>query len=91
MIYEDLVKQYQPRPCHTEKQAKVLQGHIDILLDKASLNEDEQDYLTMLGLVMWNYEERYVEPITMTRWEYFQASVEQGFYNLVWRWENKTW
>lgn len=57
LTYEQLMTAFMPRPIQSEAQYWQTQAHIDALLDKEDLTTDEQDYLTMLGLVIERYED----------------------------------
>lgn len=57
LTYEQLMTAFMPRPIQSEAQFWETQARIDVLLDKDDLTLDEQDYLTMLGLVIERYED----------------------------------
>ena len=58
LTYEQLMTAFAARPIHSEAQYWETQAQIDTLLDKGDLTADEQDYLTMLGLIIERYEDR---------------------------------
>lgn len=55
--YLTLWQQFAPRPIQNDQQYHETQARIDALLDKGQLTAGEQDYLTMLGMVVEAYEE----------------------------------
>lgn len=55
--YKTLLLQFPPRPIHSEQQYYEAQERIDALIDKGELTADEEDYLTLLGMVVEAYEE----------------------------------
>ncbi len=57
LTYEQLMTAFMPRPIQSEAQYWETQAHIDDLVDKNDLTADEQDYLTLLGLVIERYED----------------------------------
>ncbi len=57
LTYEQLMTEFVPRPINSEAQYWETQSRIDALVDKGDLTPDEQDYLTMLGLVIARYED----------------------------------
>lgn len=57
-FYVELLKSLLPRPIHSQEQYDKVQRHIDILIDKGYLLEDERDYLVLLGLLIKDYEDR---------------------------------
>lgn len=57
LTYEQLMTAFMPRPIQSEAQYWETQAGIDALLDKDDLTPDEQDYLTLLGLVIERYED----------------------------------
>ncbi|HEY9705040.1 MAG TPA: hypothetical protein V6C58_21555 [Allocoleopsis sp.] len=54
-----LFAKFTPRPITTESQFLATQNVIDSLIDQEHLNNDEQDYLNLLGLLIKDYEENY--------------------------------
>lgn len=55
--YSDLLNNFPPRPIKSEEQLAKTQGVIDALLDRPELTPDEQDYLNLLGTLIYEYEE----------------------------------
>lgn len=58
MTYSEMLARYAPRPIYTEEGADRIQELIDALIDKpTTLTEDEQDFLTLLGALMFLWED----------------------------------
>lgn len=57
-FYIELLKSLLPRPINSQEQYDKVQRHVDILIDKGHLLEDERDYLVLLGLLIKDYEDR---------------------------------
>lgn len=55
-IYRELVQAFPPRPIRTEEQYQAVQKRIDSLLDREELTPEEQEYLTVLGMLVEMYE-----------------------------------
>ncbi len=50
---------FPPRPINNEQKFITTQNRLDFLLDKQELNQDERDYLKILGMLIYDYEEKY--------------------------------
>ncbi len=55
--YTDLLNHFPPRPIKSEEQLAATQSMINALLDRPELTPDEQDYLNLLGTLVYEYEE----------------------------------
>jgi HTH-type transcriptional regulator/antitoxin HigA len=60
--YIDLLQAFPPRPIKSESELLATQKVIDTLIDRAPLTPDEEDYLNVLGALVYEYEET-LEPI----------------------------
>jgi HTH-type transcriptional regulator / antitoxin HigA len=60
--YIELLKAFPPRPITAEEELMATQTAIDSLLDKGELTRDERDYLHVLGMLVYEYEQT-LEPI----------------------------
>jgi len=60
--YIELLKTFPPRPITADSELTATQETIDSLLDKSELTPDERDYLNLLGLLVYEYEQT-LEPI----------------------------
>ena len=47
-----------PRPITSETELETTQAHIDQLLDKATLSQDDRDFLNVLGMLVYDYEQK---------------------------------
>jgi len=61
--YIELLKTFPPRPIASEEEFVATQEVIDSLIDRAELTPDEQDYLNVLGTLVYEYEQLNYEPI----------------------------
>ncbi len=60
--YIELLTAFPPRPINAESELIATQETIDSLLDKSELTPDEHDYLNLLELLVYEYEQT-LEPI----------------------------
>lgn len=60
--YRQLLQQFPPRPIKSDEQLEIMQERVNSLLDKPELTLDEQDYLDVLGTLIYQYEQNQ-EPI----------------------------
>ncbi|MEG4801460.1 transcriptional regulator [Microcoleus sp. ARI1-B5] len=60
--YIELLKSFPPRPITVESELIATQETSDSLLDKGELTPDECDYLNLLGMLVYEYEQT-LEPI----------------------------
>lgn len=57
--YLELLYSFPPRPITTEEEFLAMQEVIDSLIDKGELTTDEQDYINVLGTLVYEYEQKY--------------------------------
>ncbi len=55
--YLDLVTEFAPRPIRNEAELIATQERVNELLDGKKLNQDDRDYLRVLGMLIYEYEE----------------------------------
>ena len=55
--YIDLLAEFPPRPIYSDSELEAVQTVIDELIDRGKLNSDEEDYLSLLGTLVHQYEE----------------------------------
>lgn len=60
--YTQLLQQFPPRPIKSEEELEMMKERVNSLLDKPELMPDEQDYLDLLGILIYQYEQNQ-EPI----------------------------
>ena len=56
--YRQLLAQFPPRPINTDEELEATQAVINHLLDKPELTADEEDYLDLLGILVYDYEQQ---------------------------------
>ncbi|MGK7963117.1 helix-turn-helix domain-containing protein [Crocosphaera sp.] len=78
--YLDLVTEFAPRPIMNEEGFRATQQRINLILKQKNLNEDEKDYLRVLGMLIFDYEERNEKFPKLTDKELLQTLIEE--YNL---------
>ena len=64
--YIELITKFPPRPITNETELIATQNRINSILDKGSLTKDDRDYLKILGMLVYEYEEEH-EPISTIR------------------------
>lgn len=62
LSYVELLQAFPPRPIKSDEELLAIQNVIDALTDNAPLTPDEQDYLDLLGTLVYEYE-RTKEPV----------------------------
>ncbi len=60
--YIHLLQQFPPRTINNDEELEATQEVIDRLLDRAELSPEESDYLNVLGILVFEYEQK-SEPI----------------------------
>lgn len=58
--YRTLLQDFPPRPIRTAAQVAAVQARIDALLDRPELSPTEEEYLSLLGDLVWHWEEEHV-------------------------------
>lgn len=64
--YDELLEEFPPRPIQSEQGYWAVQAQIDALIDKGDLTPDEQDFLSLLGMLVERYETEH-EPMPELR------------------------
>jgi HTH-type transcriptional regulator / antitoxin HigA len=57
--YLELIQAFPPRPIATDAELEAVQAQVNQILDGGPLGNDEQDYLRLLGILIYDYEERH--------------------------------
>lgn len=60
--YLELITSFPPRSIKSEVELIATQARINFILDKGQLNQDERDYIKILGMLVDEYEEKH-EPM----------------------------
>lgn len=55
--YLELINSFPPRPINNEVELITTQNKINSILDKHNLTQDDKDYLKVLGILVYEYEE----------------------------------
>ena len=74
--YLELMLAFPPRPIACDTDLTLVQQQVNRLLDSGLVGKDEQDYLKLLGLLIYDYEERNEPRFEMTEDERSIASQE---------------
>ena len=56
--YLQLVNEFPPRPIGNQDELIATQKRINSILDKANINQDDRDYVKVLGMLVYDYEEK---------------------------------
>ena len=56
--YIDLLNEFPPRPIKSEQDFRGIQKIVDALLDLKQLSPDQKEYLSLLGMIIHEYEEK---------------------------------
>ncbi|NEQ68866.1 MAG: transcriptional regulator [Symploca sp. SIO2D2] len=56
--YLNLITNFPPRPITNDAELIANQQMINSILDKNHINQDDQDYLRVLGMLVYEYEEK---------------------------------
>lgn len=78
--YLNLITKFPPRPITNDAELMANQQRINSILDKTNLNQDDQDYLRVLGMLVYEYEEKNEHFPALTDAELLQTLMED--YNL---------
>jgi HTH-type transcriptional regulator / antitoxin HigA len=60
--YLQLINTFPPRPINNEAELLATQAQIDAIIDKQDITQDDQDYLKVLGTLVYEYEQKH-EPM----------------------------
>jgi len=60
--YLNLVMEFPPRPITNDNEWENIQQRINTILDKKNLTPDDRDYLRVLGVLVYDYEQKF-EPM----------------------------
>lgn len=76
--YMELITAFPPRPIANEAELIATQNQINSILDKGKLTQDDRDYLKVLGLLVYDYENKH-EPMPILKGsELLQALLEES-------------
>lgn len=75
--YMELLQKFSPRPIKSEEELLAVQEVIDALLDSADLTPEKQDYMNVLGILVHEYEEKYVLIPDLSGVELLKALIDE--------------
>ena len=75
--YIELLKTFPPRPINSEEELLATQKVIDSLIDRNELTPDEQDYLNVLGTLVYEYEQKHETIPDIFGVELLQALIDE--------------
>ena len=76
--YIELINAFPPRPITNEAELIATQTQINSILDQKQLNQDDRDYLKVLGMLVYEYEDKH-EPIPEIRGVELLKAVAEEF------------
>jgi HTH-type transcriptional regulator/antitoxin HigA len=76
--YIELITAFPPRPITNKAELIATQNRINFLLDKGPLNKDDRDYLKVLGMLVYDYEEKHEHIPELTGVELLNALLEES-------------
>ena len=75
--YMELINEFPPRPIASEVELAATQARINSVLDKPNLTQDDRDYLKVLGMLVYDYEEQHEPMPTLKGSELLKALMEE--------------
>jgi HTH-type transcriptional regulator/antitoxin HigA len=76
--YIQLITEFPPRPIANETELIATQNRINSLLDKGPLTKDDRDYLRVLGMLVYDYEEKHEPMPELKGVELLEALLEES-------------
>ena len=76
--YLQLINEFPPRPINNEDELIATQQRINFILDKGNITHDDQDYLKILGMLVYDYEEKYEQFPQLKPQEILQSLIDEG-------------
>ncbi|WP_292763121.1 transcriptional regulator [Nostoc sp. NOS(2021)] len=56
--YLNLIAEFAPRPITNDAELVATQQRINSIIDNKNLNQEDRDYLRVLGILIYEYEEK---------------------------------
>lgn len=91
--YIELITNFPPRPITNEAELIATQNQINLILDKGKLTQDDRDYLKVLGILVYDYEQQYEPMPSLKGVELLKALLEEANLqpqDLVPMWESES-
>jgi HTH-type transcriptional regulator / antitoxin HigA len=77
--YMELITEFPPRPITNEAEFIATQERINFVLDKRKITQDDRDYLKILGMLVYEYEEEHEPPMpTLKGIDLLKALLEES-------------
>ena len=76
--YLELIVNFPPRPIANEAEYQATQAQINKILERSNLTEDDRAYLKMLGLTIYDYEEKHEQLPILSGVELIHALLEES-------------
>ena len=78
--YLSLITEFAPRPITNDLELSITQQRINTILDQKNLSQDDRDYINVLGMLVYDYEEKNEQFPKLTDGELLKTLMED--YNL---------
>lgn len=75
--YIELLRKFPPRPIKSEVEFLAVQEVIDALLDSGEMTPEKQDYINVLGILVYEYEEKHVSVPDLSGVELLKALIDE--------------
>lgn len=76
--YLELIVNFPPRPIANEAEYEATQAQINKILERSNLTEDDRAYLKILGLAIYDYEEKHEQLPILSGVELIHALLEES-------------
>jgi HTH-type transcriptional regulator / antitoxin HigA len=76
--YIELITNFPPRPITNEAELIATQNQINCILDKGKLTQDDRDYLKVLGILVYDYEQQHEPMPSLKGVELLKALLEEA-------------
>lgn len=80
--YLELIVNFPPRPIANQAEYEATQAQINKILERSNLTEDDRAYLKILGLTIYDYEEKHEQLPILSGVELIHALLEESNLNL---------
>lgn len=76
--YLELIVNFPPRPITNQAEYEATQAQINKILERSNLTEDDRAYLKILGLTIYDYEEKHEQLPILSGVELIHALLEES-------------
>lgn len=76
--YLELIVNFPPRPIANQAEYEATQAQINKILERSNLTEDDRAYLKILGLTIYDYEEKHEQMPILSGVELIHALLEES-------------